>query len=91
MGKIEGSEGRSRLASDVIAGGVAGTHAVAAIKAGDILASVIENNAGVLTDRSAEFLANTVDGAISTDGEIDNTGGTDTSGDQLQVLYHARN
>ena len=91
MGNIEGSESRSRLKSDVIAGGAAGVHAVAAIKAGDILASVIHNTAGVLVDITSEFVAVTPDSVVTTDAQIDNTGGTDTTGDQLQVLYHSRN
>ena len=85
MSKIEGSEGRSRVRIDVIAGGAAGVHAIAAIKAGDILAGVVHNTAGVLVDLTSEFLAVTVD------AEIDNTGGTDTAGDQLLVIYHSRN
>jgi hypothetical protein len=73
-----------------VAGGAAGVIAVADIKKGDQLVSVIESASGVLTDRTSEFVANTNDGQlIVNDAEIDNTGGTATTGDSLLVTWIA--
>ena len=74
----------------LVAGGAAGKIAVADIKKGDQLVSVMESAAtsAVLTDRTSEFVANTDDGwIIREDGNIDNTGGTDTTGDSLLVAW----
>ena len=67
-----------------ITGGVAGNHTVAKIKLNDHLVSVIEVTTGTaaLVDRTAEF-------SITADGVINNTGGTDTSGDGLLVFWEA--
>lgn len=67
-----------------INGDVAGDHAVSRIKLNDHLVAVIEvtTTTAALVDRTAEF-------TISADAEIDNTGGTDTSGDGLIVLWEA--
>ncbi len=81
---INDSEKRAGLKSDVIAGGAAGNHTVTGIKLTDTLASVIHNTAGVLVDLTSEF-------SISAADTIENAGGTDTSGDQLMVLYESSN
>ena len=65
-----------------IDGGSAGDHTVAAIKLNDHLVSVIEitTSTAALIDRTSEF-------SITADGKINNTGGTDTSGDGLLVFW----
>ena len=65
-------------------GGAAGNHTVSRIKLNDHLVSVIEvtTATAALVDRTAEF-------SILTDGVIDNTGGTDTTGDGLIVFWEA--
>ena len=70
------------VAVAVIPGGPAGAHAIPGDldASGDELVSVVEDAAGVLTDRTAEF-------SISAHNEIDNTAGTDTTGDFLIVTY----
>jgi len=67
-----------------IDGGAAGNHTVSRIKFNDHLVSVIEVTTGTaaLVDRTAEF-------SITADGVIDNTGGTDTSGDGLLIFWEA--
>ena len=77
-----------------IDGGSAGVHTVAAILAGDKLISVIEvtTTTAALVDRTSEFLGinKSGNGAIqAADGQIDNTGGTDTTGDALIVTWEA--
>lgn len=74
--------GYNRLvAVTVIPGAAAGTHTVGGdLDAGDDLVSVVEDAAGTMTDRTAEF-------SISGYNEIDNTAGTDTTGDFLIVTY----
>ena len=59
----------------IIAGGAAGNHNVAAIKAADKLICVWKQDgtSGLLTDLSTEF-------TVFSDGKIDNTGGTATGG-----------
>ncbi len=77
-----------------IAGGSAGVHTVAGILAGDKLISVIEVTVttAALVDRTSEFLGTkkSGNGAIqAVDGQIDNTGGTDTTSDSLLVTWEA--
>lgn len=70
------------VAVSVIPGGAAGAHTIHGDldAANDSLVSVVEDAAGVLTDRSAEF-------SITGYNTIDNTAGTDTTGDFLIVTY----
>jgi len=63
-----------------IAGGAAGDHTVTGVAADDVLVSVIEFASGVPTSRTSEF-------SITGANTINNTGGTDTTGDTLLVLY----
>ncbi len=73
-----------------VTGAVAGTISVTDIKAGDQLVSVVGNNqtSGVWVDHSADFIANTDAGQIvRNDGEIDNTGGTSSAGELLQIVW----
>lgn len=75
-----------------VSGGAAGVIVVADIKKGDRLISVIEVAAtsAALADRTAEFLANeAADGIVTQDGQINNTGGTATTGDGLIVAWEA--
>lgn len=80
----------------LITGGAAGAHAVTGLLAGDTLISVLQfdvaadtgtsatgNKVQALADLTAEF-------DISADAEIDNTGGTATTGDQLLVIWERR-
>lgn len=69
----------------IIAGGVAGAHVVTGIKVGDVINEVLEQDgvSGLLVDLTSEF-------SITAADTIDNTGGTDTSGDFLIVRYFAR-
>ena len=73
------------LRTAVIAGGSAGNHSVAAIKAGDMIALVWEAavTTDLFTDRTAEFKK--ASGDVTADGIINNTSGTDTTNDQLLV------
>lgn len=76
----------------LVAGGIAGKIAVSDIKKGDQIVSVMESAAtsAVLTDRTSEFVANTDKGwIVRENGNIDNTGGTDTTGDSLIVTWIA--
>ena len=79
--------------SELVSGGVAGPIAVSAIKAGDQLVAVYESAAttAVLTSRTAEFVEGNTDKGwtVRNDGFIDNTGGTDTTGDSLLVFWIA--
>jgi hypothetical protein len=72
-----------------VAGGAAGAIAVTGIKAGDQLCGVLHYTAATsLADISAEFILNTDAGQIiQSDGEINNTGGTATTGDVLVVVW----
>jgi hypothetical protein len=71
---------------DAIAGGAAGALVLTGIKATDRLISVLRVNRDAtaanidVTDVTAEF-------TISDDDEIDNTGGTNTTGDALIVTW----
>lgn len=74
----------------VVAGAVAGDVAVTAIKKGDQLVSVIDEVAGAIADRTAEFVVNTDAGwIIRTDGIINNTGGASTASNPLIVTWLA--
>lgn len=64
----------------LIAGGSAGNHTVTGIATTDTLVSVIHNTAGTLADLTSEF-------TISAADTINNSAGTDTTGDQLLVTY----
>ena len=73
-----------------ITGGSAGAHAVTGILKGDELVSVLHFTPGgsaTLATLTSEFIACTDDGIVRLDGYIDNTGGTDTSGDTLVVTW----
>lgn len=85
--------GRPQILSAVISGGVAGNHTVTGIRVesasalggGDDLVSVIRHiGAGTavtdISDLTSEF-------TITADSTINNTGGTNTTGSKLQVLY----
>ena len=71
---------------DAIAGGSAGALVLSGVKATDRLISVLRLNRDAtaatidITDVTAEF-------TISDDDEIDNAGGTDTTGDSLIVTW----
>jgi hypothetical protein len=64
----------------LIDGGSAGAHVVTGIAVEDVLISVIHNTAGALVDLTDEF-------TISDADEIDNAEGTDTTNDQLLVIW----
>lgn len=67
----------------IVAGGAAGAHTVTGIKPGDKLRAVVHHTAGALpADLTDEF-------TISDADEIDNTGGTATTSDALQVFWTA--
>jgi len=87
MGIIEGAIGR-KVKEGYIAGGAPGAFTVAGIKKGDRLISVFQEvGAGVAitdrADRTSEF-------SITADDTINNTGGTDTTGSKLTVLWNAQ-
>ena len=71
-------DNQNLIGSQVIDGSTAGSLAVSKIRLGDNIISVVD----VLTgdDLTAEF-------SITGDGVINNAGGTDTTGDKLQVLF----
>ncbi len=76
----------------LVDGGAAGEIAVADIKKGDQIVGVMESadSTSVLTDLTAEFVANTDPGwLVRKDGAIDNTGGTATTNDSLLVTWIA--
>lgn len=66
----------------IVAGGAAGNLTLTGISTADVLKSVIQFDASVpsLIDRTAEF-------SITAADTINNTGGTNTTGDFLQVIY----
>jgi len=73
----------------LVDGGSAGAIAVAGILKGDELIAVFRS---VATDATwstvtSEFRPQTNNGIVLKDGYIDNTGGTDTSGDKLLVIW----
>ena len=67
-----------------ITGGSAGNHTVSRIRESDHLVAVTEvtTTTAALVDRTAEF-------SITANGVINNSGGTDTSGDGLLVIWEA--
>ena len=75
----------------LVDGGAAGAIAVADIKAGDQIVGVMHDTTGaILADLTSEFVANADAGwLVRTDGYIDNTGGTATTGDKLLVTWIA--
>ncbi len=79
-----GAENKGLVKMAGIDGGSAGDHTVTDIRKDDHLVSVIEvtTTTAALVDRTSEF-------SITADGVINNTGGTDTSGDGLLVLWEA--
>jgi hypothetical protein len=64
----------------IVAGGAAGALTCSGVKVGDELFTVVNLTDG--TDVLSEF-------SISADGEIDNTGGTATTGDTVLVQWIA--
>lgn len=64
-------------------GDSAGPVVCAGIEAGDLLVSVIMFDSGVPSDLTSEF-------TITANDEIDNTGGTDTTGNKLVVNVISR-
>jgi hypothetical protein len=84
---------RPLMRQALIDGAVAGVVAVPDIRAGDQLVSVIESavTSALLTDRTAEFVANCDPGwIVRADGFIDNTSGTATDTDKLLVTWLSR-
>jgi len=79
------------LEAKIIAGGAAGDHAVAGVRAEDDLVAVFYHApAGpTLTDITSEFQG--TGKGITADNTINNTGGTNTTGGTLVVLWAARN
>lgn len=75
---------RAVIEQTIIAGGSAGAHTVTGIETTDDLLAVIEIDG---TDASETYADLTSEFSISADDEIDNTGGTDTTGSGLVVLY----
>ena len=78
----------------LVSGGTAGDHTVTGIREGDKLVSVLHYTpATSFADLTSEFIgkdATTGNGAIiAADDTINNTGGTDTSSDQLLVVWEA--
>jgi hypothetical protein len=82
---LDHSGERTQIA--LIAGGAAGAHTVTGLAEIDRLISVHEQDGttGLLTDLTSEFAVS----GLSPD-TIDNTGGTDTTGDTLLVSYGDR-
>ncbi len=72
--------GEQLLKVALVAGGAAGDITVTGIATADNLVMVLHNTAGTLADLTSEF-------TISAANTINNTGGTDTSSDQLVVFY----
>jgi len=79
------------LQAKIISGGSAGDHTVSGVRENDDLMAVFYHApAGpALTDITSEF-EGTGKGIVA-DDTINNTGGTDTSGGTLVVLWAARN
>lgn len=72
--------GEQLVRAALIAGGAAGNHTVTGIATADNLVMVLHNTAGALADLTSEF-------TISATNTINNAAGTDTSSDQLLVIY----
>ena len=82
------------IRSVLVAGSTAGFITCAGVKQNDKLVAVFHYTAGAtLADLTSEFLGKTdVTGngaVIQSDDQVNNTGGTDTSGDQLLVVWEA--
>lgn len=71
----------------IIGGGAAGAHVVTGIAVGDNLVAVLQIDA---TDVSETYADLTAEFTISDTDEIDNAGGTDTTGCGLVVVYEDR-
>lgn len=73
-----------RKRSIPVAGGAAGTHTLAEISAGDFIVSVhsVQDAGAGVTDLTAEFV-----NPVAADGLIDNTGGTASTGETMQVVF----
>ena len=70
------------LKFSLINGGAAGNHTVSGIVSGDAIVAVLHHTAAAaMADLTGEF-------SISADDTINNTGGTDTTGDQLLVIWN---
>lgn len=76
----------------VIAGGAAGAHAITGIAVGDSLVSVLylARDGGPPVDNIADLSDLTAEFTISDADEIDNTGGTATTGGYLVVTWEDR-
>lgn len=74
---------RPRTFHLIASGGAAGTHVATGVEIGDRIRQVYEEDgtSGISTDRKPEFVD-----PIAVDDQLDNTGGTDTTGDQLLVV-----
>jgi len=81
---ITGAIPRDAVRTTVVAGGSAGNHTVAGIKARDKLVSVIHMD---FTDASETAVDRTAEFSVSADNVISNVGGTDTTGGFLLVTY----
>ena len=79
------------LKTAVITGGAAGNHTVTGIRVGEVLAFVWHftphDTAQVFADLTSEFVGSAL--GITADNVITNTGGTDTSSDQLIIGWFA--
>lgn len=72
--------GEQLVKAALIAGGAAGNHTVTGIATADNLVMVLHNTAGTLANLTSEF-------TISAANTINNAAGTDTTSDQLLVIY----
>lgn len=79
-------ENRGPVQMTAIAGGAAGDHVVTGISPFDRIVSVIRLNRDA-TAANIDISAITGEFTISDDDEINNTGGTNTTGDSLLVTY----
>jgi hypothetical protein len=73
--------------STIIDGGAAGDHTVTGIKVGDNLVAVLQVDA---TDATETYADLTSEFSITGDDTINNTGGTDTTGCGLVVIWEDR-
>jgi hypothetical protein len=81
FGSSHGTLKAGILKQALIDGGAAGNHTVTGIEENDELVSVLHYTTGAaLADLTSEF-------SISAADTINNTGGTDSSGDQLWVTW----
>lgn len=78
--------GEQLFRSAVIAGGAAGNHTVTGIAVGDTLVGVIRLDRDA-TAANINITAITSEFSVSATNTINNTGGTNTTGDSLLVLY----